>query len=227
MAGILIEQLNEWKPETIYRLFSGLQAVISGKKLVFSKNGGTFKTEELFRDPKENPRVMKLLEILPKEKAIIFCRYESEISQLCSLLPEAVRFDGTISGKKREAALKDFAGKKRYLIANRNCAGYSLNLQFCHNIIYMSNDWDLGTRLQSEDRVHRIGQSETVSITDIYADGTIDERILRCLHKKEGLLDSIKRDVDSYMDAPIKDVFRKIVRGKEKKEVFDCSDLED
>lgn len=226
-ADILIEQLNEWKPETIYRLFSGLQAVISGKKLIFSKGGDSFRAEEFFKNPMENPRIQKLLEIMPDEKAIVFCRYESEISQLCNILPGAVRFDGTISGKKREVSLKEFSGGKKYLIANRNCAGYSLNLQFCHNIIYMSNDWDLGTRLQSEDRVHRIGQSETVSVIDIYAAGTIDERILNCLHRKERLLDSIKRDVDNCMGAPVKDVFRKIVRGKEKKVIFDCTDLED
>lgn len=226
-ADILVEQLNEWKPETIYRLFSGLQAVISGKKLIFSKGGDSFRTEEFFKNSMENPRIQKLLEIIPDEKTIIFCRYESEISQLCEILPDAVRFDGTISGKKRESSLKEFSGEKKYLIANRNCAGYSLNLQFCHNIIYMSNDWDLGTRLQSEDRVHRIGQTEIVSVIDIYAVGTIDEKILNCLHRKENLLDSIKRDVDNCMGESVKDVFRKIVRGKEKKLIFDCTDLED
>lgn len=227
VADILIDQLDEWKPETIYRLFSGLQAVISGKRLIFSKGGDSFRAEEFFKNPLENPRIQKLLEIMPDEKAIVFCRYESEISQLCNILPDAVRFDGTTSGKKREESLKEFSGGKKYLIANRNCAGYSLNLQFCHNIIYMSNDWDLGTRLQSEDRVHRIGQTESVSVIDIYAAGTIDEKILNCLHRKERLLDSIKRDVDNYMGEPVKDVFRKIVRGKEKKVIFDCTDLED
>ena len=44
-----------------------------------------------------------------KEKTIIFCRYKSEIQQLCSILPDSVRFDGKISIKSREKALKEFA----------------------------------------------------------------------------------------------------------------------
>ena len=36
-ADILLMQVNEWRPETIYRLFSGLQAIISGKKLIFNE----------------------------------------------------------------------------------------------------------------------------------------------------------------------------------------------
>ena len=92
-----------------------------------------------------------------------------------------IRFDGKTSLKNREKALKEFSEDKKYLIANRNCAGYSLNLQFCHNIIYMSNDWDLGTRMQSEDRVHRIGQKAAVEIMDICASNTIDEQIISCL----------------------------------------------
>lgn len=229
VADILMEQLDEWKSETIYRLFSGLQAVISGKRLIFNKNQNHFETVEMFKDPKDNPRIERLLDVLPEdEKAIVFCRYESEIEQLCEIIPDSVRFDGKISLKARESVLKEFSGSKKYLIANRNCAGYSLNLQFCHNIIYMSNDWDLGTRLQSEDRVHRIGQNSKVNIIDIYAANTIDEQILRCLWRKERLLDSIKREVDKSTKCNTKDTFKRYIYGSRYEHgTFECSELEE
>lgn len=228
VADVLLEQVDEWKSETIYRLFSGLQAVISGKRLVFNKNGSHFETFEMFNDPHDNPRIQILLNIIPNnEKAIIFCRYESEISQLCSILDSSVRFDGTIPVRKREAALKEFASGKQYLIANRTCAGFSLNLQFCHNIIYLSNDWDLGTRLQSEDRVHRFGQEYPVTITDIFAWDTIDEKILNCLSSKEHLLDSLKTEINQS-GGGVKAAMKKYIYGSRyQKEVFDCSELED
>src|SRR5699024_7857076 len=116
-------------------------------------------------NPLDNPRIEALMDILSKdEKAIIYCRYESEVSQLCKLLPGSVRFDGKTSLKERNKALEAFRSDKQFLIANKNCAGFSLNLQFCHKIIYFSNDWELGRRLQSEDRVHRIGQDHDVEI---------------------------------------------------------------
>lgn len=225
-SDVLLSQIDEWKSETIYRLFSGLQAVISGKKLIFNKTYSHFDTVELFENPMDNPRIKKLLNILPeKEKVIIFCRYESEITQLLSLLPSAVRFDGIVSMKKREQALKSFSEDIQFLVANKNCAGFSLNLQFCHKIIYMSNDWDLGTRLQSEDRVHRIGQEDTVQVTDLCADKTIDEKILSCLNGKEFLLDSLKQEIDKCSD--IKEALKKNIYGSRyNREVFDCSELE-
>lgn len=221
-ASILLSGLDERKPETIYRLFSGLQAVISGKKIIF-ESSNHFYTVEAFDDPLNNPRISALMDILPSEKTIIFCRYESEVSQLCSILPDAVRFDGKISIKDRNAALKEFRGSKNYLIANKNCAGFSLNLQFCHNIIYLSNDWELGKRLQSEDRVHRLGQKNDVNITDIFAFNTLDEKILSCLRKKESLLESIKDEIKHAGD--FKTGLKNTIYGSKK--IFDCSDLEE
>lgn len=223
VAEQLLYEVNEWKPETIYRLFSGLQAVISGKCLKFNKKGTHFDSEEMFLNPKDNPRMQLLLDCLDGEKTIIFCHYESEVSQLCSLLPDAVRFDGTIPLKKRDNALIEFSKDKKYLIANKNCAGYSLNLQFCHKIIYMSNDWDLGTRLQSEDRVYRYGQKYDVEIIDICAENTIDEQIIKCLRKKENLLDSLKQGIKDKQD--IRVLLLKCIYGN-KKEIFDCEELE-
>lgn len=229
VAEILLMQVDEWHPDTVYRLFSGLQAVISGKKLIFNKKCSHFDTKEMFENPMDNPRIESLMDVLPEDqKAIVFCRYESEIKQLCDILPDSVRFDGKTSLKNREKALKEFSEEKKYMIANRNCAGYSLNLQFCHNIIYMSNDWDLGTRLQSEDRVHRIGQKNEVEIMDICATNTIDEQILKCLWRKEGLLDSIKREVDKNTNISTKDMLKKYIYGSRyNHDVFDCSELED
>lgn len=229
VADILMMQIDEFRPDTIYRLFSGLQAVISGKRLAFRENAKHFDSIEMFKNPMDNPRICRLLEILPpNEKSIVFCHYESEISQLCSILPDAVRFDGKVSKKGREAALKEFSAEKKYLIANKNCAGYSLNLQFCHNIIYMSNDWDLGTRLQSEDRIHRIGQEHTVNIIDICANNTIDEQILRCLYRKENILNYLKKEVGESTKNNTRSVLKKYIYGSRYNHViFDCSELED
>lgn len=228
VAGILMEQLNEWHSETVYRLFSGLQAVVSGKRIIFNKNLTHFETGEMFENPYENPRIKSLLDCLTEEKTIIFCRYESEIQQICQILPDSVRFDGMVSIKAREKALKEFAAEKKYLVANITCAGYSLNLQFCHKILYMSNNWDLGSRLQSEDRVHRLGQGHDVEIIDICAYNTIDEKILNCLWKKEKLLDSIKGEIEKSKDKNLKETLEKIIYGgRYDHEVFDYSELED
>lgn len=67
-----------------------------------------------------------------------------------------------------------------------------LNLTAAHVVIYLSNDFSLKTRLQSEDRVHRPGQTHHVSYTDVVATGpagqkTIDHHVLKALRNKEDI----------------------------------------
>lgn len=132
-----------------------------------------------------------------------------------SVLDDAVPFYGDIPAKQREANLQRFRDGARYLVANKTCAGYGLNLQFCHRVIYYSNDWDWATRAQSEDRVYRIGQSHEVQIIDMVTEGTLDRKILRCLARKERLQDAVKRELNNQNEkAEIKNKFRSWLRGE-------------
>lgn len=226
-AYILMSNINEFSSTSVYRLFSGLQSIISGNRLIFSKNGQNFTSVNMFKNPLDNPRLNSVLYNLNSEQTIIFCRYTSEITQLCDVLSHnAVRYDGTMSIKEKNIALNVFENKKPYLIANTACASFSLNLQFCHNVINVSHNWELGTRLQSEDRVHRYGQTEEVNITDICADGTIDEKILSCIYNKAFLLEQLKKEIKSAKNAT--DTLEKIIYGSRyNHQIFDCSELED
>lgn len=226
IAEKLFFDLDELHPETVYRLFAALQAILSGKKVVI-ESPRHFRTEEFFNDPKENPRMQALSDCLTGEKTIIFCHYSSEIRALEKILPLSTCFYGEIPMKRRMKNLDRFETYKRYLLANRNCAGYGLNLQYCHNIIYLSNNWNLATRLQSEDRVHRIGQESDITITDIYADNTLDVQIMKCLNRKENLLEMVKEQLQNEDIKQTKEwVENMIYLGKHRElPLYDCSDL--
>lgn len=212
----MIEQLDEQQPETVYRMFSAAQDIISG--LWVNIDGKHIKTEPMFRDPNDNPRIRALMDVVERieGQAIVFCKYTHEIMSILRVLPGSAAFYGGLSASKREAALQSFRdGKARFLVANKACAGYGLNLQFCHNVIYYSNDWDWATRIQSEDRVYRIGQDHTVNIWDITASGTLDQKIMRCLTKKERLEDAIKRELKTANGTrEARGQFRKWLRGE-------------
>ena len=49
-------------------------------------------------------------------------------------------------------------------------------------------------RLQSEDRAHRIGQTDKVTYIDFVAPKTIDEKIIKTLSNKKKLADQITGD---------------------------------
>jgi SNF2 family DNA or RNA helicase len=61
-------------------------------------------------------------------------------------------------------------------------------------MIYYSNDFSLETRLQSEDRAHRIGQKKNVTYIDLVAKNTIDEKVMDALRNKQSVANLITGD---------------------------------
>lgn len=223
VANELLFDVDELEPHTIYRLFTGLQNVISGLKV---KVGTTLESKPFFSNPLDNPRIQKLLDTINglEEKAIIFCKYTHEIKIITELINKkygegtAVEFYGELNQKKRQRNLRKFEDKAQFLVAIKTCAGYGLNLQFCSYVVYYSNDWDYATRGQSEDRVHRMGQKNNVHYVDICAANTLDERILRCLYRKENLIESFKAELEEQKDISVleKYIYYKDYRGRTK-----------
>lgn len=188
-----LAELDEQHPSTLYRMFTAAQDIISG--LYVENINGHIHTSPMYSEPLDNPRIQRLLEVIEDidGQVIIFAKFTHEIRAILQVLPDAIGFYGTLSHKERIRNLQAFkAGKARFLIANKSCAGYGLNLQFCHNVIFYSNDWDYATRIQAEDRIYRLGQEHKVEIYDIVAARTLDCKILRCLERKENLSDEIK-----------------------------------
>lgn len=210
VADEMMFQLNEFMPHTIYRMFTALQNVICGKfvKNVVVDKQERIVSEDFFSAPTDNPRIKLMMDIVDStyDKMIIYCKYTDEIKMIARLINEkygpdtAVPFFGELNLKKRQKNLEKFIGKSQYLVANKTCAGYGLNLQFCSYVVYYSNDWDYGTRAQSEDRVHRIGQEKNVHIIDICADYTLDKQIIKCLRRKEDLLYCFQSELDQVKD---------------------------
>jgi len=88
---------------------------------------------------------------------------------------------------ERERAVEDFQNANaelRFFVGNPRTGGYGLTLTAAHTVIYYSNSFDLEVRLQSEDRAHRIGQTEKVTYVDLIAKDTVDEHIVKALRNK-------------------------------------------
>lgn len=105
---------------------------------------------------------------------------------------QAVRF---FSGfESPTLTLEDQSEKRAVLIAQPHAGGHGLNLVAASEAIYLSNDFALGIRLQSEDRCHRPGQKNTVTYIDVLATGpkgekTIDHVIFKALRDKNNVAD--------------------------------------
>ena len=107
-----------------------------------------------------------------------------------------VRFD--IRELKTSKDIKDWnEGNIPVGLIHPQSAGHGLNLQAGGStLVWLSLTWSLELYQQTNARIYRQGQNETVVIHHIIAKGTIDENVIKALDKKnvgqEELLEAVK-----------------------------------
>jgi len=140
-------------------------------------------------------RMDALKEILEEHdgKVIIWSRFRYDIIQITQMLNKefgegsAAAYYGDTTDDERQAIVEQFqipGSRLRFFVGNPATAGYGLTLTEADLVIYYANDFNLETRIQSEDRAHRIGQKNNVTYIDLVSEGTIDEKIVEALRNK-------------------------------------------
>jgi len=124
-------------------------------------------------------------------KVIIWSRFRYDIKKIEAALKKThgpsstVSYFGDTTDDARQEAIKSFQfGDARFFVANPQTAGFGLTLTAATNVIYYANDFNLETRVQSEDRAHRIGQHHPVLYVDLMTKNTVDEHIVKTLQSK-------------------------------------------
>ena len=126
-------------------------------------------------------------------KVILWSRFRYDIQQLSQRIAKeygegcvASYYGDTPDDERQEIVTKfqDPDSGLRFFIGNPSTAGYGLTLTEATTVIYYANDFNLETRIQSEDRCHRIGQKNPVTYIDLITENTIDERIVIALRNK-------------------------------------------
>ena len=136
------------------------------------------------------PELIKCLEEVDG-KVIIWSRFRYDIKRIADALIKEygsrsmVTYFGDTSDEERTSAIVQFQeGDARFFVGNPQTGGYGITLTAAQTVIYFANSFDLAVRMQSEDRAHRIGQTNHVTYIDLIAENTIDERIVKALRGK-------------------------------------------
>lgn len=87
------------------------------------------------------------------------------------------------------------------LVAMLQVAGVGLNMTAASTCIFIDSLWVPKLNEQAEDRLHRIGQKSTVTIVQIVARNTIEQRIIQILKRKEKLFGTLIGDDSKWKRA--------------------------
>lgn len=157
---------------------------------------------------KENPKIDMLEEVLEEigeAQVIIWCNRTKLLYDAFNRCQElgytAGVFDGQIGKEEREKHKQDFADKKIQLIfVNQSSGAYGLDqLKEAKYAIYLSNDYSVEKRVQSEDRCYRGAVKESKYIIDITCKGTCEDRVTEALKLGQELLDTGTASADLFI----------------------------
>lgn len=139
-------------------------------------------------------KFLKLDEIVHKiaekdEKIIVWTSFRKNVRALRARYKDlgALMLFGEIPIEERNNVILKFMNipKFRILIANPAAAKEGLTLTSANTAIYIDRNFKMDDYLQSQDRIHRIGQTKKCSIMKLIAKDTIDEYTDEILEKKE------------------------------------------
>lgn len=101
-------------------------------------------------------------------------------------------YTGKQSTDQRDDAVQSFTeGDTQILLCNMKAAGYGLNLQSSSVAIFLDRWWNPAQQQQAEDRQHRIGQKNSVTIHQLHATDSVYDFIKSKFDSKEEMAESI------------------------------------
>lgn len=157
-----------------------------------------------------NGRSSKLDDIAPRlatlrdagHKALIFSQFTNEtygVRRIARALEEfrPVTYTGDMSAEQRTRAVAEFESDSTagVLILSLKAGGVGLNLQRASYVFHFDRWWNPASEAQAEDRSHRIGQTNGVSVYKYICEDTIEERIHEVLLAKRALFAEYVDDV--------------------------------
>lgn len=170
-------------------------AVLSGKLLQMA-NGAVYDEEKnsLHIHDRKLDALEDLLEGANGKPVLIAYWYQHDAERIKARFP--------VREIKTSKDIEDWnAGKIFAAIIHPASAGHGLNLQSGGStLIWFGLTWSLELYQQTNARLHRQGQTDTVIIHHIIAKGTIDEQVMTALRKKEktqdALIDAVKANLE-------------------------------
>ena len=154
--------------------------------------------------PGDNPRLSALKELVkeigPETPIIVWCRFRWDVEAILKAFGDRARgLYGALAGEVRVNNMEEWLdGRAQILVATPGTGGTGFNLQVggCNHAIYYSNSEHYTMRVQSEDRIHRIGATgKQTFYWDLVARGSRDMAILANLRRKKSLSDLVLDDI--------------------------------
>jgi SNF2 family DNA or RNA helicase len=129
-----------------------------------------------------------------EESVVVFCHHRAIHDLLHQSLSKynPASIIGGQTDKHRDTEITRFQnGETKLMVAGLRAGNVGINLTTASYVIFAELDWSPAIHRQAEDRLHRIGQKNTVFAYYLVGNGTLDEHVADILVDKSYEIDSI------------------------------------
>ncbi|MBO0763908.1 MAG: DEAD/DEAH box helicase [Hyphomicrobiaceae bacterium] len=148
--------------------------------------------------------LIKLVRSNPHEKKLIFVQSRETLAHVGERLAEEgltfARFDGTLKGPEKDAAIAEFRDRAPILLCTQS-GGEGRNIQFCNTLINFDVPWNPMAIEQRIGRIDRIGQDREVFVFNLVTRGTLEEHVLALLEEKIAMFELVVGEVGAILGA--------------------------
>jgi SNF2 family DNA or RNA helicase len=131
-----------------------------------------------------------LEEIGAEEPVVVFCRFRTDLTVVHNAAKNLGYSSSELSGQINTLAQWQ-DGETQVLAVQIQSGGVGIDLTRARYAIYYSLDFSLGNYEQSLARLHRPGQTRSVTYIHLIAEGTIDRKIRRAMAQKKDAVEVI------------------------------------
>lgn len=170
---------------TIQHTVKSEENIIDDNYSLFAEIAQTLNERRSARRDSLKDRCAKAADLIaekPNDQWLVWCDLNAEADELKSIIPGAVEVRGTDTPEYKAEMLNGFTvGAVRYLISKPSIAGYGLNWQGCHNMIFVGLSDSYEMMYQAIRRCWRFGQDHAVDVHIITseAEGAVKDNIDR------------------------------------------------
>jgi len=132
---------------------------------------------------------------------LVWCDLNKESELLASSIKDAVEVAGRHSEEHKESAMMGFSdGQHRVLITKPTIAGFGMNWQNCHNMIFVGLSDSYEQQYQAIRRCWRFGQDKPVNVHVVTADteGAVVDNIKRKEQQATELFDEVVKHMSVH-----------------------------
>ncbi|KAI6053833.1 SWI/SNF-related matrix-associated actin-dependent regulator of chromatin subfamily A-like protein 1 [Marmota monax] len=125
-----------------------------------------------------------------REKFLVFAHHKVVLDAITKELERKqvphIRIDGSTPSADREDLCQQFQLSERHAVAVLSITAANMGLTFSSAdlVVFAELFWNPGVLIQAEDRVHRIGQTNSVGIHYLVAKGTADDYLWPMIQEK-------------------------------------------